>query len=566
MPDRLSRLLKATLLRRRSTSAVPQDKKAASKAVDSGPSSPPLDHHHHHHHHDVHQSPAKSRAYSVVSSLPVDHPSSPDEILPGPATPATSCSTDHQGHIVHRQRQYFDSIELDSSSPTSIAVGNTRPDEVVARRGSGSEQQQQKKKRADRLDDSLEPGPTTTTAVASAAPAAADLWQPEQLRSSRLTPPPLQSSDPFGAASPQKSPRPQEREQRPSVVEPKASASSLAPVAESSPPPPPPPPSSSEKPKDHNHHDGVLPSSAASPKRPNLGIRKQSLLPASHHHLVSNLLDPTLFLPQGNNNTHNGASADVMPARKIWVRRPGGSPTLVPILEDALVDELRDQVIFKYGNSLGKTFDSPDIVIRIVPRDGPSKPSTPERLLSPEESLASVVDMYFPGGQRVEEALVIDIPPRRTPKPSPRPVYYHNEPAEHDYFSIVPMNPSTPPTHTSNSSVSANAQQTPSISILTTGKAPPLPSPGSTRGGTRHTRRPPALRHATGSPTILNQASIGLVFSCHSFFFFFFFWCGFHAHYCIQKAFLLPFKRRSQLLQSRPRRSLRRLNRHNPRH
>ena len=507
MPDRLSRLLKATLLRRRSTSAVPQDKKAASQAVDCSPSSPSLDRPHH----DVDRSAAKSRAYSVVSSLPVDHPSSPDEILPGPATPATSCSTDHQGHFLHRQRQYFDPIEPESSSPTSVIVGQTRPDEVVARRGSDSEQQQQqqqhqqqqKKKRSDQPDDSLEPGPTTTTAVASAAPAGAA----EQIRSSCSTPSPLQTSDPFGAASLQKSSR--QREQRPSLVDPKASASSLAPVAES----PPPPPSAND-----SRHDSVLRSSTSSLKRPSLGIRKQSLFPASHQHFVSNLLDPTLYLPQDNHT----ATAGEMPARKIWVRRPGGSPTLVPILEDALVDELRDQVILKYGNSLGKTFDSPDIVIRVIPRDGVSKPSTLERLLNPEESLASVVDTYFPGGQRVEEALVIDIPSRRTPKPSPRPMYYHNEPVEHDYFSIVPMNPSTPPTHTSSSSVSANAQQTPSISILTTGKAPPLPSPGSTRGGTRHPRRPPAIRHATGSPTILNQTPKGFVFSlaiCHASFF-----------------------------------------------
>lgn len=33
------------------------------------------------------------------------------------------------------------------------------------------------------------------------------------------------------------------------------------------------------------------------------------------------------------------------------------------ILEAAVVDELHDQMILKYMNSLGKMFDSPDIVI-----------------------------------------------------------------------------------------------------------------------------------------------------------------------------------------------------------
>lgn len=461
MPDRLSRLLKATL-RRRSNPALPQDKKADSKAVDSnGPGG--SSHHAHahdddnHQHHDV---PTKSRAYSVVSSFPVDHPSSPDEIVAAPTTPATSYSTDHQGRpVVHRQ--YFEPVE---PSPKEI-VPAVRPDEVVARRDSEAsvEQQQKQVKKSAERDGSLEPGPTTTTITAN--PTAPDDF--DFSTSGAI----LQNPDPFGSL-------PLKVQQRP-VVDP-----SLHPVAEFG-----------------NHP------SATSSKRPSLVIRRQSLLPASHQHLVRNLLDPQLSQTGATATAATAAAtakatatatATDMQARKIWVRRPGGSPTLVPVLEDAVVDELRDQVIVKYTNSLGKTFDSPDITIRVVPREGLGK--QPERLLNPEESLVAVVDTYYPGGQRVDEALLIDIFGRRTPKPSPRPVYYHNEAAEHDYFSIVPVNPSTPPTHTANSSSSAN-QATPSISILTTGKAPPLPSPGSTRSN-RHARRPPAVRHTTGSPTV----------------------------------------------------------------
>lgn len=489
MPDRLSRLLRATL-RRRSHPALPQDKKADSKAVDSnGPAGSShvhiqahaddndndTNHHQHHQHHQKHHEQsqhqhhdvtAKSRAYSVVSSLPVDHPSSPDEIVAAPATPATSSySTDHQGRVVQQQqqqqqhRQYFEPIDL---SPTEIVPeAAVRPDEVITRRGSEAsvlEQAQQKQvnnKSAEERGESLDPGPTTTTATTT-------LNQADSV---------LQNPDPFGSL-PLKRPGPV-------VVDP-----SLPPVAEF----------------------GTQPS-ATSSKRPSLVIRRQSLFPVSHQHLVRNLLDPPLHHSQAA--TAAAAAAPEMQARKIWVRRPGGSPTLVPILEDAVVDELRDQVILKYTNSLGKTFDSPDIVIRVVPREGLGK--QPERLLNPEESLAAVVDAYYPGGQRVDEALVIDIPGRRTPKPSPR-VYYHNDTAEHDYFSIVPMNPSTPPSHTANSSASANAQATPSISILTTGKAPPLPSPGSTRTN-RHARRPPAIRHTTGSPTIAQKGVFPLPYS-----------------------------------------------------
>lgn len=531
MPDRLSRLFKAKLLRRSSSPTVSQQKKAGSKAVHpstttttpntttkptrlcspsenavSSPlflSSSPID-----------ESAAKSRAYSVVSSLPLDRPSSPDEILAGPATPATGCSSSDQGHRPYyyssqqlhhpdQQSQYFDPIE---STPASTGVRKVRVEDAV---GKGSEQQ--KKKRAEQPGDSLEPSPTTTTittTTGSGTNTTAHQWQPlEQrrkiVRSSSSpcpSPSPLpSSSDPFGGAALQ-SPKVREKEhqQRPGIQTSNTTATGdpLAPVSES--------PPSDEKPNNHS-----TPPSAVFPKRPSLAIRRQSLLPPSHQHLVTKVLDPDLLFP--NNapaSTHSAPTTVEMSSRKIWVRRPGGSPTLVPILEDAMVDELRDQVIVKYTNSLGKTFDSPDIVISIFPRDGSNEPSTQERILNPEESLAAVVDSYYPGGQRVEEALVIDIPARRTPKPSPRPVYYHHsDPVEHgDYFSIVPMGASvsTPPTHTSSSSA-GNNHQTPSISILTTGKAPPLPSPGTARAN-RHARRPPAIRHSTNSPTTLGQA------------------------------------------------------------
>ncbi|OJJ41594.1 hypothetical protein ASPWEDRAFT_99575, partial [Aspergillus wentii DTO 134E9] len=243
-------------------------------------------------------------------------------------------------------------------------------------------------------------------------------------------------------------------------------------------------------------------------KRPSIVTRRQSLLPPGQQHLINGLLDPGILFQNGGPANNRVATVNPeMVARKIWVKRPGGSATLVPILEDAVVDELRDQVIMKYSNSLGRNFDSPDIVIRIAPREGTNRQPVLDRILSPEEPLMTVIDTYYPGGQKIEEALVIDIPSRKTPKPSPRhSVYYHHsEPGEHgEYFPLMPVNP-TPPTHQSNSSSNVNSHPAPSISILSTGMAPPLPSPGSR--GTRHGRRPPLTRHATNSPTLLGQAT-----------------------------------------------------------
>ncbi|KAL5332664.1 hypothetical protein BJX70DRAFT_383518 [Aspergillus crustosus] len=245
-------------------------------------------------------------------------------------------------------------------------------------------------------------------------------------------------------------------------------------------------------------------------KRPSLPSRRQSLLPASHQDLVSSLLNTGSILEPEETGAKPPTTTR-MRMRKIWVRRPGGSATLLPTSDDALVDELRDQVVLKYANSLGRTFDAPDIIIRIANREGLVRQPTIDRILSPEEPLWSVLDSYYPGGQKVEEALVIEIPQRRTPKPSPRHnVYFtqsHSEPGEHgDYFPLMPTNVNmpTPPTHQSNPANSAGPHQAPSISILTTGHAPPLPSPGARA---RH-RRPPLTRHTTNSPTLLGTANI----------------------------------------------------------
>ncbi|KAN0071695.1 hypothetical protein V8E54_010291 [Elaphomyces granulatus] len=249
------------------------------------------------------------------------------------------------------------------------------------------------------------------------------------------------------------------------------------------------------------------------PRRLSLAIRRQSLLPVSQQHLVKGLLEPGLLSQEGDPSISPLTSSQLeMVLRKIWVRRPNASATLVSIAEDTLVDELRDQVIRKYHNSLGKFFDSPDLQVKILPREGSNRHSSPERILNPEEPVTPVIDAYYPGGQAVEEALVIEPPLRRTPKPSPRQsAYYHAEPGEYgEYFPLMPVNVNTgtPPTHSQNSLSSASGvstHQTPSISVLATGKVPPLPSPGARTS--RHPRRPVFPRHSTNSPTHVGPSS-----------------------------------------------------------
>ncbi|KAL8383596.1 hypothetical protein RB595_010678 [Gaeumannomyces hyphopodioides] len=197
--------------------------------------------------------------------------------------------------------------------------------------------------------------------------------------------------------------------------------------------------------------------------------------------------------------------------RKVWVRRPSASATLITINEDDVVDDVRDLILRKYANSLGRQFDSPDLTLRIIPRE-----QQRERTLGPDEHMTRTLEAYFPGGQTVDEALIIDVPLRRTPRPSPRSgpphlqmnAVYYGPPEDHrppengtDYFGPAVVNSVTLP-----NGVTAHPH---SISVINTGQIPQIPSPGGTRTRAYRERpdRPRLGRQHTSSPTILNLIS-----------------------------------------------------------
>ena len=231
-----------------------------------------------------------------------------------------------------------------------------------------------------------------------------------------------------------------------------------------------------------------------STQRPAGLSRRQSLLPHQQTRLIKTLLETELPPHSGATNldyfTANGPStiSANMVSRKIWVKRPQQSATLVQIHEDDLVDDVRDMILKKYANSLGRNFDAPDVTLRIIPRE-----QRQERTLGPEEPMTRTLDAYYPGGQTVDEALIIDVPLRRTPKPSPQPqrAYYdESRPAEggSDYFPPMPI-PTAPSPQLSGIVTGVNGQPNAhhptltshSMSVLTTGHVPALPSPGSNR-------------------------------------------------------------------------------------
>lgn len=246
------------------------------------------------------------------------------------------------------------------------------------------------------------------------------------------------------------------------------------------------------------------------------GPRRQSLIPRSQVPHIKN------YLSLGSANDESGCEFDLlsdasqlatrMAPRKIWVKRPGGSPTMVTVGEDDVVDDVRDLILRKYGNSLGRQFDAPDLTIRIVPRD-----QRQERQLGPEEPMVRTLDAYYPGGQSIDEALIIDVPLRRTtPKASPRngppnSTYYaaadDGRPSESagDYFGPGALGVPSMHHHM--------LQQQPSaMAMVQSGHIPQIPSPGGSRSSRHYKDRPerPRLgRQHTSSPTILGVGGAG---------------------------------------------------------
>ncbi|KAK3695614.1 hypothetical protein B0T22DRAFT_112882 [Podospora appendiculata] len=253
---------------------------------------------------------------------------------------------------------------------------------------------------------------------------------------------------------------------------------------------------------------------AATAARPTGPLRRQSLLPSRQTTLIRTLLSAVHAAddldPSVAEHLLEPISA-TMVTRKIWVRRPGASATIITINEEDLVDDVREMILKKYANSLGRHFDAPDLVLRIAPREQQRQ----ERVLGPEEPMARTLDAYFPGGQTVDEALIIDIPVRRTPRESPRTgpphaqhlnsVYFEDlRPSEGgtDYFG--PGAVANLPVPGTGAVVNGTAHPH-TISVLNTGQVPQIPSPGGTRPRAYRDRpdRPRLGRQHTSSPTII---------------------------------------------------------------
>lgn len=247
-------------------------------------------------------------------------------------------------------------------------------------------------------------------------------------------------------------------------------------------------------------------------------LHLQTLSPNTDHDLTINLANdhststPLALLTEPTNLPYSNETGGEM-QRRLWVKRPGASATRVEVNEDDLVDNVRDVILRKYANSLGRHIDSPDITLKILSREQNNKSIAIERVLGPEEAIGRTLDTYYPGGQTIEEALLIEVPQKRTPKPSPRPGNHHvsyyvpddYRPGDgaRDYFPPMPLH-SPHIAHIQHPAGPNGNLPVHSMSVLTTGQVPALPSPGG-HSRARHVR-PKYPRQHTSSPTIVHAS------------------------------------------------------------
>lgn len=160
---------------------------------------------------------------------------------------------------------------------------------------------------------------------------------------------------------------------------------------------------------------------------------------------------------------HSGMDIPSSPdfQRRIWVKIANGNPTTILVLAEDLVDDLKTMIMMKYPNSLGKTWDSADLTIKLEYHKGLDKKQnlsvSPEKsgfnhnininnmnahstisngsfinkfiTLEPDQNVFSILDNYYPTGMNMYEALIIEHPQNVLPNLpcyQPKPQYNIN--------------------------------------------------------------------------------------------------------------------------------------------
>ncbi|KAK6201479.1 uncharacterized protein RJT21DRAFT_84983 [Scheffersomyces amazonensis] len=90
--------------------------------------------------------------------------------------------------------------------------------------------------------------------------------------------------------------------------------------------------------------------------------------------------------------------------RRVWVKKVNGTPTTLIINQDYIVDDLKQDIMYKFPNSLAKIYDPADLRIILV-RNNQNRIN-----LEPDQSVWTILDQYFPGGMTKNNAFLIEEP------------------------------------------------------------------------------------------------------------------------------------------------------------
>ncbi|ODV77159.1 CheY-like protein, partial [Suhomyces tanzawaensis NRRL Y-17324] len=121
--------------------------------------------------------------------------------------------------------------------------------------------------------------------------------------------------------------------------------------------------------------------------------------------------------------------------RRVWVKRPNGTPTTISVHQQDIVDDLKLAIINKFPTSLARSYDPADLIIKIHPRpasanthkkniplfsfpDVSRSPNSPLATstsyaittLEPDQNVWVVLDNHFPKGMTMQDSFIIEVP------------------------------------------------------------------------------------------------------------------------------------------------------------
>lgn len=121
------------------------------------------------------------------------------------------------------------------------------------------------------------------------------------------------------------------------------------------------------KPSSKQHHSGTtLSNHGTTPLTPTITTSNHSHSVGPHsvggHSIGSN--------PPSSGKLYHTAASSAVPSqasssRRIWVKRVGGTPTTFTVTKSDIIDDLKSLVLQKFANSLGRRFDSADLILKM---------------------------------------------------------------------------------------------------------------------------------------------------------------------------------------------------------